>query len=278
MADPYFALPGTNWSSLKIIATSPKAYRHALTHPRGDSPTFQLGRMVHRLVLEPDTFADEFITYDGVRNKRHKAYQTFLDAHLGKVPVKPGEVAHAIDMATAVAAHPAAAVILSSGSPELVMQWVEGGRKCKAKSDWLIESATEEQAALLEVEPGACVVVELKMTNNLAGFGREAAKYGYHGQLAHYAKGAEYRLGRPVDAVAIIAVHNVAPYDAGVFRLDAEARRAGAVYRQGLLSLLDECEASDEWPGMWPGVHDLDLPAWADGVEEELNFEVTDGE
>ena len=61
-SDNYHQLPGLNWSRLKYVLESPRAYRHAVDNPPSETPAMAFGTAVHMAVLEPERAAVELIT------------------------------------------------------------------------------------------------------------------------------------------------------------------------------------------------------------------------
>ena len=66
---------GISRSQLWKIRESPEKFKYAMEHPEEPTPALLFGQMVHKLVLEPDTFDEEFIVAPEVdkRTKEGKA-------------------------------------------------------------------------------------------------------------------------------------------------------------------------------------------------------------
>ena len=255
----YFDLDGVNWSSLKLLDVSALAYKHALDNGRKDTPSMAMGRVTHTLVFEPELFGDEYAIWDGGRRGTN-AYKEFALEHEGKTIFKPSELEVAKAMAAAVRRHPLVQPYLDGGIFEHVIRWTESefGIDCKAKIDWL----RQEKKHLIDLKTAESI--------NERRFAYAAAKYGYHGQMAHYSDGVEKSLGWKPEKVVLVVVEKKPPYDVGVFVLDPDtALYAGEEMRRDLLKRLVECREKDEWPGRYNEEQDLELPGWAFGDDPE---------
>jgi hypothetical protein len=181
--------------------------------------------------------------------------------------VTPTMVEQAKAMADSIHSHDEAAKLLVGGRAEETVTWTDGttGLDCKGRLDY--------------ITPG--YLVDLKTTRNIIPrlFRRDVANFEYHAQLAWYHDGAVVAGVLPPDAELpwLIAVQNVAPWDVVVYRMTAEDMAAGrARYRQ-LMNRLLSCMEANWWPGVAPGVLDLEVPGWApgmDGEDEEKEEEV----
>jgi exodeoxyribonuclease VIII len=175
----------------------------------------------------------------------------------GVVWLTQGEADTVAAMVEGARNHPRVLSLLSAdGMAEVSLYWTEGegkdARRMKARADLVITYADR------------VILVDLKSARDVdpRSFGAAAARFGYHGQLAHYAHGLEQVYKLPVEC-CIIAVESSAPHDAAVYHLDDLAMEAGCQMRDRLLSELAECEAAQEWPGQVPHAATLQLPVWA---------------
>jgi exodeoxyribonuclease VIII len=300
----YRAAHGLNWSRLKVLDKSPLHYKHAIDHPRADTPALSLGRAFHAALLEPDRYAAEFRVWPGSRAgrvweavqanlsadrvvffadvaaRRGKAWTEAKDAapdgavilvgaeqreYLEIVSDLPsnvvwltqGEADTVAAMVKGARSNPRVLSLLSAdGMAEVSLYWTEGegqyARRMKARADLVITYADR------------VLLVDLKSSRDVdpRSFGAAAARFGYHGQLAHYAHGLEQVYRLPVECI-IIAVESSAPHDSAVYHLDDLAMEAGRQMRDRLLAELAECEAAQEWPGQVPHAATLQLPMWA---------------
>ncbi len=257
----YRAHPALNWSLLKTIGKSPKHFVHARDNPRPDTATFRLGRAVHAAILEPERFERDWIVYAGRR--AGKAWTSFFEEHSDCEILNQSEMDKVVAIATAVRSRPDLAAVLANGIAEVSYVWSHNidyypqlEPVFKARADWIYHDGE------------GFVLLDLKTTRDIESrsFGRDAARLLYHGQLAHYGDGLVQVL---MDAgieenirVELLVVESEAPYDCGIYRLDATVLERGAIRRDEFLQSWAECSTSDRWPGQLPEPAWLELPEW----------------
>jgi hypothetical protein len=256
----YLGLEGVNWSVLKAMAVSPRAYRHALTATREPTEAMRMGTALHALVLQAER-PDLVRVWRGGQ-RRGKEWEAFRDAPApqGAVILNEREEGVVLAMLAALREHPLAwAVLSASGDREVPVGWTDAETRlrCRALPDLVTEEGALDGLGL-GVPVGARVVVDLKTTATpLERFPKESARRMYHGQLAHYCAGTGCKVG------ALVVVESSEPHDVGVFVLDDDALWSGEVLVSRLLARVAECEASGEWSGAMPYAEVLSLPAWA---------------
>lgn len=255
----YDSVDAVNWSSLKYMSESPAKYWHMLDHKREDTPALAFGRAVHTMVFEQELFDAEIAIWDG-EARRGKAWSDFKDANVGKTIFKSSEIDEAIAIASAVRAHPLVVPYLQDADAEfehsVIWTDVNTGLKCKARPDWIV--------------PSTRTLIDLKTTISIDGrrFGAAAARYMYHCQMAHYAAGIHAARGWMPKQILLVAVEKSAPYDVGVFEIDADALWYATDEVGKLLERVAECRASDTWPGRYTEPQALQLPAWV-GMDDD---------
>jgi hypothetical protein len=218
-------------------------------------------------VLEPERFRCEWVQFDGPR-RAGKLWESFEAEHLaaGHEILKADEMAECLTIGAAVHNHPLAASYLAQGRAEQTLAWMdpETGLACKGRVDWLCDV------------PGLASVVDLKTTADLDEyrFTATVARLGHASQLAFYLRGLR-ALGLPQPA-EIIAVESDAPYDVGVFELDADALANGDEEVGRLLRRVAECRERNEWPGRYgTTLQPLRLPAWMARAAEDEPLGIT---
>jgi hypothetical protein len=252
--EEYRARDGVNWSRLKLARTSALHYRD--TPPRKDSASLGMLRAVHALVLEPQHFDRDFAVYQGA-NRRGKVWTEYLEAHAGKTILKRSEHAEASAIADAVRANPHALAILEHPRAEfeVSMSWndAETGLRCKGRADIVVQM------------DGESWLIDLKTVRSIQPrvLASDAAKLGYHGQLAHYAAGESAMFGSPVTRIGLLCVESKPPHDVALYWLDDEARDAGRALRDRLLRIVADAAETGDYPGQCPEPATLSLPAWA---------------
>ena len=255
--EDYARRPGVNWSTLKAMGDSPLHYQHRTKHSKPATAAMQMGTAGHIATLEPHRWDEAVAVWDGGR-RAGKAYKEWSEQNEGLLQLKPDEADNALAIGEAVRGHYEARELLKKGQAEVILEWTdkETGLECKARVDWL--HIGKKRATLVDLKTAR--------TMDRRAFQGAVARYGYHGQLAHYKAGVEAVTGLPCD-VFIIGVESSAPYDVGVFILDDGvpdgALHVGEVMRRELLTKLAECRRLGHWPGRYERVEPLSLPAWA---------------
>lgn len=252
-----------NWSTLKHIAKSPMHYRYRLDHPEPDAPHYLWGRAVHCALLEPEAFDARYAVCD-VKKRWVKAdvqptkdYAAWLDDHPDAEPLKPVEMVTVQMAARSVLNHRVAAGVLAGCRHEEPLEWTDPdtGLACRGRVDAISQYVLDVKTAQ-SCEPRL--------------FQMAAARYAYHGQLALYHTGATVL--RKIDGKTppyIIAIEKSPPYDVAVYQMSLEDLAAGRALVLSLMRRLEECTATDMWPGCAPDLLQLQLPPWAGGLEEE---------
>lgn len=260
--DDYFELDAVNWSTLKALRESALHYKTLLSQPRADTMALMLGRAAHTLIFEPHKFDTEFAIWTN-GDRRGKEWLAFAEAHADKTILKPSEIDDVVAMAEAVRQHPLVQPHFDGAEFEKPVQWVDrvSGLRCKAKLDWVV--------------PSTRTLIDFKSTRSTDGrrFGTEAARFGYHLQLAHYRNGVQAALGWRPDQVLIVAAEKAPPYDVAVFQLDEPSLDIADVEVQELLTRLAGYINADQWPGRYSEVQALQLPAWVFADDDEDDAE-----
>ena len=186
-------------SSLKVFRKSPRDYQaRYITKEikQKDSPALVLGRAAHALILEgTQTFMDNFVRIDelcpsfGFINPKTGAMygettKAFREAKTALEDAKPGvnilsneQWDQCQGMAEAVRKHPIAAKFFEHGDAEHVFRKYYKdepfARQCKIDF-------------VSDISSGYTTLVDLKTTEDLETFPRNAHRFGYPEQLAFY--------------------------------------------------------------------------------------------
>jgi hypothetical protein len=247
-------------SAAKVLLTSPAKYRHWRDNPPPPKAAFDLGHVVHALVLGVGAGyvaipADLLDTRGGLSRKDGKAWVKKQRA-AGLIPLKGDVLDGAKAMADAVLTHPGARVIFEAeGDVEVSFYWTARGVECKGRADKL--------AAIHD----GLAVVDLKSARDASpgGFARDAAKFDYRIQGGSYSDAlgtitGEDHLSFPV---VFVAVETEPPHLVGLYSLAPWDVDAGRQRWHDALDLLTQCRATSEWPGYATEIVTLDLPPWA---------------
>ena len=257
----YNKAPGLNWSRLKTIAESPRAYHYWATHERPDTPAMLLGRAIHAAVLEPESYARDYLVrpeeIDG-RTKEGKAWLATAKA-TGCEVLTPPQGAAVEAIIEHLIRHPAWSLLVDT-QREVTARWETAGIACKGRLDAVARDR----------------VVDLKTTTQFRGYDRDHARMLTHGQLAWYVDGAVAAgLCDPSPDAYVIVLQTVPPYDVRAVRLSESHLAAGRALCWRLLDTWTRYHADESredgpewWPGAHPQIETMDLPPWAPGVDE----------
>lgn len=258
----YDAIDAVNWSSLVHLATSAKLLEWRRTHPREETAALRVGSALHCAILEPERFSVAYIPRPDLGDGRTKAGKIRRAQWNAERPtavvLDADEYELVARCAESARAHPAVRDALRGGCAEETLTWVdeETGLRCKGRLDYLTPMS----------------VLDLKSTRaeTVDGFGREIAGRLYHGQLAFYLDGAiaARRVPDLASQAMIIGLQTVEPYDVIPARLGSEWLERGRSLYRSLLRRYADCQAAGWWPGIAPGVVDLQVPPWASGGDD----------
>ena len=199
--DEYLAVDALSASALRVFARSPWHYRNRIEI----EPTRPMlrGTLAHCALLEPAALHQRYAVVPADAPRRPTKAQwaakkpspdsqsamawwtAFGEQCAGREIVTAAEYDITQLQLAAIAANPMLAEAFASGRGEVSAFWIdeETGLYCKARPDWIGV-----------VSDGACDVLDLKSTADESpnGFGRAAARMGYHLQRAHYVDGVEH--------------------------------------------------------------------------------------
>lgn len=225
--------------------------------PKPPTDAMVLGTATHCAIMEPDDFPRRFVLWEGAR-RAGAAWDAFVDANVGRIPLRIDDYKLCIRMRDAVHAHPAAAAILAE-SPEIETSLVwddpSSGVRCKCRPD-MIGSRIADVKQCRSVE-------ERHILGNVSAFG-------YHVSMAAYTDGYYRLTNRSLDAV-LIFVESTPPHDVVVRPFTSEAMQRGVEIWHELLGRIAECKRSGKWPGTSADEMPLDLPAWEMGANSVID-------
>lgn len=260
-------------SMLEDFRRSIKGYRDRYitgTMPGGEpSPEMIIGSALHCLLLEPDSFDDQFAIVPKVdrRTKDGKsAWAAFLEQADGKALLDDDGMSRVREMAAAVQDDKAAAALLRAVDyAEESIRWTDHatGMQCKCRPDGLIAGD----------QP---IVIDLKTSANPSpnAFARRALDLGYHRQAAHYRYGVAAKTDSVIEVDHVfIVVGNSAPFDCFCYRMDFDALDLGRRQNFADLSRLRDCMRSGNWRDpMADCISPLSLPGYA-FTQKETNHD-----
>lgn len=265
----YNLAEGVRRSDLWLINDSPEKFKYAHDNPQEPTPALLFGSACHKMVLEPETFSDEYAIAPVCdrRTKDGKAvWEAFAEQNNGKTIITAADSEVMVDMEAALnrcsLAH---SLIHLDGETEVPFFWTdaETGEKCKVKLDRLINCLD-----------GRIAIVDYKTAKSAETnrFNSEIWKLGYHVQAAMYSeavmicKNLDYR-----PLFLFVVQEKAAPYSVNVIEVSEDVMNAGSAKFHELLNTYHECKTVDMWPGYVDDVpNETYLPGWVnlDGDSE----------
>lgn len=269
----YYKIKRMSNSSMKYFRQSPRHYIHYLRTPFEDTPATILGRAFHCLVLEPDSFEDQFFFLDeskrfdletGMTSKANQRWKEFQIMKNVEKTLITDQIFDTIQrMRDAVFASPPARELLDEITEvEKALFWKdpETGIMMKAKLDGISPAITIDLKSCVNAKPQI--------------FAHHAWDMDYHNQAALYSDArpiAKDQAGRPVKLSKgdfyFIACEKEAPFGVSVNKATRSFLSAGRnQYSQTLQDFLywREMGAPDvcyEWRTPF-GYHALNAPRW----------------
>lgn len=212
----YFKINALSNSDFRLLKESVLHYEHKELFPIG-SPSITLGSAVHKLVLEPEKFNDDYIIedFEGAElNKNSKAYKEakakWLDSVGDREILSIGLFEQVTKMARNIKA--IAGGLLQGGVAEQAFFSEFDGIPVKCKADYYIESAG--------------VVIDLKTTKSIKDFKKSILEYGYGTQSAFYTDLIS-SLNKRAERFVFILVETTAPYMVSVQEMSFESIEEG---------------------------------------------------
>ena len=264
----YHSGAGISCTGLKKIAVSPAHYKHGEFKQTAAMFT---GSATHAAILEPDLFANQYVTLPSGKDRRSAEYKA-LCAEYGTDNV-----------------------LVSSDAYQIKMMQQAVQKNSKARQ-WLYEEEGRNELSVYAKDPETGVLVrcrfdrllnrgfspDLKTTVDASHrrFSNAIAKYGYAFQAAFYMDTFEWATGDKLEGFGFLAVESKAPYNVMCYRLDDESIEIGRSQYRAALNKYAECLES----GVWHGYDDCELemliglPDWMLEKHDAVNIDFGDEE
>lgn len=241
----YSEMLGIRRSDLWVLNKSPMHFMYHMTHPTEPTPALIFGQAMHKYLLEPDTFCDEFAIAPVVdrRTKAGKEQMAeFAELNTGKTIISIDDMERIGDMKKALLANDTVREILAEvQSVETAYQWTDAqtGEMCKVKAD-IITKETE----------GLSYIVDYKTTTSCSdgAFEKACRLYGYDFQAGMYTEGINISTLEDHGFI-FIAQEKEAPYASRVYFCSDYFIDRGKKKFHELLDLYHSCKQSDRWEG-----------------------------
>ena len=250
----YRAAEGVNKSTLWNLMRSPAHYQYYLTHQREDTAAYRFGRAVHAAILTPAAYKRDYaIVPEGI-DRRTKAgkeeYQAFIDSAAEKEILSAEDAETVKAIVSAFKKNKEATALLKGTKREKPLFWTDdNGIKCKCRIDAY----------------KAGTVIDLKTAADAATdtFSREALRYGYDVQAAHYLDAYQHKESAIRPEWYFIVIEKTEPYAINILKADIGFLDYGYIRRQELIEKLKACQDQKTYPDY--GTNELCLPSWAEG-------------
>ena len=226
-----------------------------------DTPSLKFGRASHKFMLEPYDFDNEYVVSPKIdkRTKEGKAaYEQFVKDAGNREIIDEDIFEKLTKMRESLYATPYVKKLLY-GEHEKSFFWTDEktGIKCKCRADSFGSFGSTN------------VIVDYKTVENAetTAFMRDAIKFGYDVQAAHYLDGIQTITGKEYKFV-FIAQEKSAPYLCNVLEADEFFIRNGYEVRDELLRTYKKCVELNEFPAYLGFKEDktfansLSVPAW----------------
>ncbi len=249
----YRAAEGVNKSTLWNLRRSPAHYKYFLDHPQEDTAAVKFGRAVHAAILTPSAYKRDYAIVPAGIDRRTKTgkeeYQAFLNASSGKEIISAEDADTIKGIVKAFKKNRDAAQLLKGTRREKPLFWKDdNGILCKCRIDAY----------------KAGVVIDLKTAADAETdtFSREALRYGYDVQAAHYLDAYQHKESSVMPDWYFIVIEKSEPYAVNVLKADTGFLDYGFIRRQELIEKLKACREKESFPGY--GINELLLPAWVE--------------
>lgn len=228
----YKDIKAVNKSTLWELRKSPAHYFWAVTHETPDTPAMKFGRAIHKAILEPRSFYDEYAIVPKVdrRTKEGKEeWSRFLSENEGRELITTEDR----DLIKAMYAmfKESGGCEYIKGEHEKVVTWTdpETGVPCKGRLDVL----------------GDGFVADYKTASDAStrAFTREALRYGYDLQAAMYLTATGLK------TFYFLVQEKTEPYAINIIKAGDAFIERGLWIMRDLLTLYKECSETNCWPG-----------------------------
>lgn len=254
--EEYRRHPAVSRSDLWMLKKSPAHFKWAKEHPPEKTKALVFGAALHKMILEPETFEEEFALAP-IMNKRTKDGRLQLEWFLAENEGK--DVIDADDLNVITAMHGSIrsnkyARALLTGKHEVPYFWTDDltGEKCKVRVD--------------SIRTDAPIIADIKTCTDASteAFSRDMIKYGYDLQAYMYTHGVEMVTGKPHQFV-FIAIEKTPPYVINILQADGYVMMRGESIFREFLGMYHDCKETGNWYGYtgFSGmINNLTLPGW----------------
>jgi hypothetical protein len=246
--------PDCKYTSSTFLRTlQTKSPAHALAEKKAEKKTkkcFEIGTLIHTLILEPETFESRYGVFDGdFRTKEAKEMKADFDSRNITV-IKTGDYENALACAEAMKNFHFYDMIFGHGYPEVSFFAEIDGVKLKARPDWVQESTGR--------------MFDLKTTTDASpeAFTKSVGKYGYHVQACLAIRLYEACYGKPCDDYLWVVIEKEPPYAITLNKMSPEMRLNGNLKLNLAIEKYQKCLETGIFEAYSPSINVLELNPW----------------
>ena len=248
-------------SRLANMSVCPAYFKWCEDNPTEPSEDMVLGSAFHKIVLEPETFGDEFAVmpnFDGRTTQGKLLKKQFKETKGNKQVITQDQYDTICGMRDSIMSNPYAKKLIN-GNIEQSMYFTDDLTKveCKCRPD--VWRKVADRVVITDLKSAKSV-----MPND---FMRDCVKYHYDLQTAMYRDGASKVLGVPKDNIdfVFIAVEKKPPYLLNIMQADTYVIQKGEADFREFIGTYAECMQTQNWYG-YNGrdniINNLSLPSY----------------
>lgn len=261
------------------MSVCPAYFKWCEDNPQEPSEDMVIGSAFHKIVLEPETFYDEFAVMPNVDRRTTQGkmkYAEFIIEADGKTVITQEQYETIYGMRDSIMSNPYARKLIN-GNIEQSMYFTDDltGVRCKCRpdvwkllkgkeevvpahidkyADWDGNIIEEEVAEHINKQADRVVITDLKSAKSVMpnDFMRDCVKYHYDLQTAMYREGASKVLGVPKDNIdfVFIAVEKKPPYLLNIMQADTYVIQKGEADFREYIGTYKECLETQNWYGL----------------------------
>ena len=255
--DTIKTVAGKAVSKSMITDFIPDPFAWKQSPPKKQTAAMKGGSLFDCLLTEPEEFANRYTIslYEEFRTNESKEWKAKIEAS-GISIVKPTEMQAAKAQLRAVMENPEAERLINGSQKQVAFRHeTKHPFGSKGLIDIVPEGEGDTLCDIKTCEPGA-----LESRYSLQ---RHIFDWGYHIQAGSYCEGYSIASGIDQTKFKFIFVTSKPPFRVAVINLPFAAIMFGAdAYRAGMARFA-QCLERDEWPSIWDGEVELDLPQYA---------------
>ena len=241
----YRAHPAISRSELWRIHESPEKFKWFKDHPPEPTDSLLFGQVVHKLLLEPDTFSDQFTVcpnFDRRTKDGKEQFAQFMSEAVNGREIVSSETYNLAIAMVGTCRLDDEVMALLNGAKEQPFFWTDEptGEECKCRVDCLTDI------------DGEVVIIDYKTTANASThkFVRDMYSYGYHFQAGMYCTGVKEALSLPkLPRFIFIAQEKKPPYSINRIELPEDVIQLGVDLFREYIGIYHDCKMTDWWYG-----------------------------